>query len=76
MSKADREVGRGLRPRRSNAGRKEGLGRRHRGSTTASFGTLVEKLRKEGKAVIGGHQHTDKLEMDRDFGTGGNEAAA
>jgi phosphoribosylamine---glycine ligase len=32
------------------------------------FGTLVEKLRKEGKAVIGGTSYTDKLEMDRDFG--------
>ena len=32
------------------------------------FGTLVEKLRKEGKAVIGGNSYTDKLEMDRDFG--------
>ena len=32
------------------------------------FGSLVEKLRKEGKAVIGGNSYTDKLEMDRDFG--------
>ena len=32
------------------------------------FGTLVEKLRKEGKAVIGGTSYTDRLEMDRDFG--------
>ena len=32
------------------------------------FGSLVERLRKEGKAVIGGNSYTDKLEMDRDFG--------
>jgi phosphoribosylamine---glycine ligase len=32
------------------------------------FGTLVERLRKEGKAVIGGTTYTDRLEMDRDFG--------
>src|SRR5688572_24368203 len=32
------------------------------------FGSLVEKLRREGKAVIGGNSYTDKLEMDRDFG--------
>jgi len=33
-----------------------------------SFGTLAEKLRKEGKLVIGGSTYTDKLEVDRDFG--------
>ncbi len=32
------------------------------------FGSLPEKLRKEGKAVIGGNVYTDRLEMDRDFG--------
>jgi len=32
------------------------------------FGTLAEKLRKEGKLVIGGSTYTDKLEVDRDFG--------
>jgi len=32
------------------------------------FGPLVERLRREGKAVIGGGTYTDRLEMDRDFG--------
>ena len=32
------------------------------------FGSLADKLRAEGKAVIGGTPYTDKLEMDRDFG--------
>ena len=32
------------------------------------FGSTVEKLRKEGKLVIGGNVYTDKLEVDRDFG--------
>ena len=32
------------------------------------FGNLPDKLRKEGKAVVGGTPYTDKLEMDRDFG--------
>ncbi|HEY9594554.1 MAG TPA: hypothetical protein VHE79_08755, partial [Spirochaetia bacterium] len=32
------------------------------------FGPLVEKLRAEGKAVVGGTPYTDRLEMDRDFG--------
>ena len=32
------------------------------------FGSLPDKLRKEGKAVVGGTAYTDKLEMDRDFG--------
>lgn len=33
-----------------------------------NFGALAEKLRKEGKLVIGGSIYTDKLEIDRDFG--------
>lgn len=32
------------------------------------FGEIVEKLRGEGKLVIGGSQYTDRLEMDREFG--------
>ncbi|HET8945514.1 MAG TPA: phosphoribosylamine--glycine ligase [Candidatus Polarisedimenticolia bacterium] len=32
------------------------------------FGNLPDKLRKEGKAVVGGTPYSDKLEMDRDFG--------
>lgn len=32
------------------------------------YGSTVEKLKKEGKAVVGGPSYADKLEMDRDFG--------
>jgi phosphoribosylamine--glycine ligase len=32
------------------------------------FGPVCEKLRAEGKAVIGGTSYTDRLEFDRDFG--------
>ena len=32
------------------------------------FGTEVERLRKEGKAVLGGTVQSDRLELDRDFG--------
>lgn len=32
------------------------------------YGSTVEKLMKDGKAVIGGTTYTDRLEMDRDFG--------
>src|SRR5262245_57758926 len=32
------------------------------------YGTAAEKLRRAGKAVIGGSVYTDKLEDDRDFG--------
>jgi len=67
MSKADREVGEGF---------VEKVERWEEWKDWADvivfddceFGTLVEKLRKEGKAVIGGTSYTDKLEMDRDFG--------
>ncbi len=32
------------------------------------FGPVAERLRKKGKAVIGGTEYTDRLEMDREFG--------
>ncbi len=32
------------------------------------FGAAVERLRKEGKAVVGGTISSDRLEIDRDFG--------
>ena len=32
------------------------------------FGAVAEKLRKQGKLVIGGSLYTDRLEMDREFG--------
>jgi phosphoribosylamine--glycine ligase len=32
------------------------------------FGTLPDRLRAEGKAVVGGTPYTDRLEMDREFG--------
>jgi phosphoribosylamine--glycine ligase len=33
-----------------------------------SFGETADKLRKEGKIVVGGSSYTDKLEDDREFG--------
>lgn len=32
------------------------------------FGNEADKLRKAGKAVVGGSEYTDKLEMNREFG--------
>lgn len=32
------------------------------------FGSIAEKLRKEGKLVVGGSTYTDKLELSREFG--------
>jgi len=34
----------------------------------SDYGTLPERLRKEGKGVVGGTAYTDRLEEDRDFG--------
>lgn len=34
----------------------------------SDFGGICEKLRKEGKLVVGGTKYSDKLEDDRDFG--------
>lgn len=39
------------------------------------FGSLADKLRKEGKKVVGGTPYTDKLELDRDFAMGELKAA-
>src|SRR5258706_6257342 len=39
------------------------------------FGPLADRLRKEGKAVVGGSSYTDRLELDRDFGAQEMKAA-
>lgn len=39
------------------------------------FGALADRLRKEGKAVVGGSSYTDRLELDRDFGAQEMKAA-
>ena len=39
------------------------------------FGSLADRLRKEGKAVVGGSSYTDRLEFDRDFGAQEMKAA-
>jgi hypothetical protein len=39
------------------------------------FGALADRLRKEGKAVVGGSAYTDRLELDRDFGAQEMKAA-
>lgn len=39
------------------------------------FGQIADKLRKEGKLVIGGSAYTDKLEDDREFGQAEMKAA-
>ncbi len=40
-----------------------------------SFGGIADRLRKEGKAVVGGSTYTDRLELDRDFGAQEMKAA-
>jgi len=39
------------------------------------WGAVCEKLRKEGKAVVGGAGYSDRLELDRDFGQKEMQAA-
>src|SRR6185295_9588487 len=39
------------------------------------FGNLPERLRKEGKLVVGGTTYVDRLELDRDFGQDEMKAA-
>jgi phosphoribosylamine--glycine ligase len=39
------------------------------------FGSLADRLRKEGKPVVGGSGYTDRLEFDRDFGAQEMKAA-
>jgi len=39
------------------------------------FGSLADRLRREGKAVVGGSAYTDRLELDRDFGAQEMKAA-
>jgi phosphoribosylamine--glycine ligase len=41
----------------------------------SDFGDVCEKLRKAGKAVVGGTRYTDLLEEDRDFGQSEMRAA-
>src|SRR5262245_53148725 len=67
MSKADREVGDGF-------VEKVEKWEEHKDWADVivfddcEFGNLPDKLRKEGKAVVGGTPYTDRLEFDRDFG--------
>src|SRR5258706_2867246 len=39
------------------------------------FGSLADRLRKEGKPVVGGSSYADRLELDRDFGAQEMKAA-
>lgn len=39
------------------------------------FGPLADRLRKEGKPVVGGSTYADRLELDRDFGAQEMKAA-
>jgi phosphoribosylamine--glycine ligase len=68
LSKAEKEVGDGFVPKVDNW-------EEHKDWADiiifddSDFGDICEKLRKEGKHVVGGTRYTDKLEFDRDFGT-------
>lgn len=74
LSKADREVGDGFVEKVENW-------EDHKAWADvivfddSDFGDLCERLRKEGKAVVGGTRYSDKLEFDRDFGTEEMKAA-
>lgn len=41
----------------------------------SEFGDVCERLRREGKAVVGGTRYADRLELDRDFATDEMKAA-
>jgi len=66
LSKADREVGDGFVEKVENW-------EAHKDWADllvfddSDFGDLCERLRKEGKAVVGGTRYSDRLEFDRDF---------
>jgi phosphoribosylamine---glycine ligase len=40
-----------------------------------AFGSIADRMRKEGKPVVGGSSYTDRLELDRDFGAQEMKAA-
>ncbi|MBI2900457.1 MAG: phosphoribosylamine--glycine ligase [Planctomycetes bacterium] len=74
LSKADREVGDGFVEKVENW-------EAHREWADvvvfddSDFGEACEKLRREGKAVVGGTKYSDRLEFDRDFATDEMKAA-
>ncbi len=74
QSKADRDVGDGMVP-------KVDRWEDHKDWAEiivfddSDFGETAEKLRKEGKAVVGGTRATDRLEADRDYAAAEMKAA-
>lgn len=74
LSKADREVGDGFVDKVTNW-------EEHKDWADiivfddSDFGDICDRLRKEGRAVLGGTKYSDKLEFDRDFGTEEMKAA-
>lgn len=74
LSKADREVGDGLLEKVESW-------EAHKDWADvvvfddSEFGETCEKLRREGKAVVGGTRYSDRLEFDRDFATDEMKAA-